>query len=224
MPRPVCALQWSPCADGTEQHILLPGGSLGPQGLPARKGLFKWAAFCWAAWHHHASAYMGPVGECVPWWMTSSSEAGTQEAYYGCNPCSEQPRIPGKDTKDQAGPSASQPGHALRLLLPLRTQGLPRPKDGSLAHLSTWSAHLLSPMQRPECTHLDSAAQHSWLPFLPTFQKYHSHTVPARAAEKTMGSAARKRTQATPAQPEIPPSPVALPRDPISPRCPGWLW
>lgn len=143
MPRPVCALQWSPCADGTEQHILLPGGSLGPQGLPARKGLFKWAAFCWAAWHHHASAYMGPVGECVPWWMTSSSEAGTQEAYYGCNPCSEQPRIPGKDTKDQAGPSASQPGHALRLLLPLRTQGLPHPKDGSLAHLSTWSAHLL---------------------------------------------------------------------------------
>lgn len=135
-------------------------------------------------------------------------------------PCSEQPRIPGKDTKGPAGPSAGQPGHAQ---LPLRTRAA-TPRGWRPSPSQHLVSSPTSPMQRPEYTHPDSAAQHSWLPFLPTFQKYHSHTVPARAAEKTLGSAARKPKQATAAQPEIPPSPVALPHDPLSPRCPGWLW
>lgn len=76
-------------------------------------------------------------------------------------------------------------------------------------------------MQRlgPIC--LDSATQHLQLPFPSTFQKYRSHTAHARVAEKTLGSAAKKPAQAAPAPPEIPPSPVASARDPISLRWRG---
>ena len=80
-----------------------------------------------------------------------------------------------------------------------------------------------SQMQRLGHVRPDSATQHLQLPFPSTFQKYRSHTARARVAEKTLGSAARRPAQAAPAPPEIPPSPVASARDPISLRCPARL-
>lgn len=96
--------------------------------------------------------------------------------------------------------------------------------DGGLALSSvglTGSPHSL--MQSLQHVHLNSAAQRFRLPLPSTFQKCRSHTTPARAAEKTLGSAARKPAQAAPAGPEIPPSPVASALNPISPRCLGAL-
>lgn len=95
-----------------------------------------------------------------------------------------------------------------------------RRRSGPKQHLASSAT---SQMLRLECIHPDSAAQHSRLPFPSNFQKYRSHTAPARAAEKSLGSDVRKPTQAAPAWPEIPPSPVASPCDPIYLRCPGQL-
>lgn len=75
----------------------------------------------------------------MPWWTTSSSEAGTQEAYYGCNPAQSNLGFQAKTQKArQVLQPASQGTHSSH-----SGHGLPHPEDGGLAHLSTWSAHLL---------------------------------------------------------------------------------
>ena len=127
--------------------------------------------------------------------------------------------MPDKDGNGPTGPSASQPRHSATAAPTATTQGT---GDGGLAHLGTWPANQLHQCRGLRALRLRGSAFSAPFPY--TFQKYCCHSAPARAAGKTLGSATRKPAQATPAQPEIPPSPVASPCDPISPRSPGQLW
>lgn len=130
-----------------------------------------------------------------------------------------------KDAKTLTGPSAGwprpsrpprAPARGIKSCRTQRREARPR----AAQHPAGSPA---SQKQRLGHVRLDSATQHLQLPFPSTFQKYRSHTARARVAEKTSGSAARRPAQAAPAPPEIPPSPVASARDPISLRCPAHL-
>lgn len=185
------------------------------KGLSARKGPFNWAAWCWEP----ARGLQGSV--CL----------GGRHLL---------PRLEHKRPTMCANPAQSNLGlkaktqSALQVLQPAGpgTHSSHNPHSGNRGchtqRLEAWP--IAVPGQFPHFKHRRLSAftwtqqQDSRLPFPSTIQKYRSHTMPARAVEKTLGSAARMPTQATPAQPEIPPSPVASPRDPISPRSLGPLW
>lgn len=154
--------------------------------------------------------------DCRGGWR-EAPEAGAQGACGGRKPCSVQPRL---QVKGQRAPWAEPLTWALPApQAPHRAQGRDHTQrmDGGLALSSVGQTSLSHSLtQSLEHVHLDSAAQRFRLPLPSTFQKYRSHTIPARAAEKTLGSAAN-----APAGPEIPPSPVASAPDPISLRCLG---